>query len=126
MDPVPELVSAPIIPKRPVVSVAVSAPMPTRNHVTRPRNSPEPISLHNVPFPGPWAQFAACRGVDTDQFFPRRGQDQTGVMEICAGCGVQVQCRDYALTVGAFLQGIWGGLNERQRRRARADRREPA
>lgn len=100
----------------------VAAPTSNRHAVGRVRGTPEPIALHNSALPGDWKLAAACRGIDTDLFFPRRGQDQTDVKVICETCPVRVECRDYSLGVGALLQGIWGGQNERQRRKARTDR----
>lgn len=102
-----------IIHHHPAPQPIVSQPTPER--VGRPRGSPEPIALHGVPFPGAWKVHAACRGYDPDLFFPHRGQDQS-ISRICAKCPVQIPCREYAVTCGATLKGIFGGLNERQRR----------
>lgn len=67
------------------------------------------------PVMGAWVQLAACRGADTEQFFPQRGGDVRQVREICARCVVRAECADWALTLPENV-GIWGGLSERQRR----------
>jgi Transcription factor WhiB len=46
------------------------------------------------------------------------------VMELCDGCGVRAPCAEYGLGGGTLLQGIWGGLNERQRRKRKKERKE--
>lgn len=104
-------------------------PAATSSRSAHPRGSPEPVALCDVPVPGLWARFAACRGMapgdgsSPHPFFPHRGQDQTGPMTVCASCTVQVPCREYAAAIGPTLQGIFGLTNERQRRQRR---RRPA
>lgn len=83
---------------------------------------PEPISLQSLAPPASWKLYAACRGLGPDRFFPGRGEDQTDVLGICGGCPVQIPCREYGLGAPTLLQGIWGGLNERQRRKVRSRR----
>lgn len=112
---------------QPVISLRRSNPGPIvpvstkARPAVKTRGTPEPVALHNSALPGRWVLKASCSGLDPNRFFPRRGQDQTGVMEICEGCPVKVPCRDYSLSVGPLLQSIWGGQNERQRRRARTN-----
>jgi WhiB family transcriptional regulator, redox-sensing transcriptional regulator len=86
--------------------------------------------------PGPisetwdWQRLAACRGRNSDMFFhPRaeRGQAReervARAKEICRACPVIVQCRHHALTVYEPY-GIWGGLDEGERRAAYAHRKK--
>jgi WhiB family transcriptional regulator, redox-sensing transcriptional regulator len=87
---------------------------------------PEPVTLQGLAPPASWKLYAACRGLGPDRFFPGRGEDQTDVLSICTGCPVQIPCREYGLSAPTLLQGIWGGLNERQRRKVRSRRARPA
>ena len=71
-----------------------------------------------------WRVAALCRGDDAVHFFaPNRleRKEEKDLREararnLCARCPVRDLCLDYALTVGE-PHGIWGGLNELQRRR---------
>jgi len=77
--------------------------------MTRP--GPTPIPFESLP----WMAEAACRGKDTDIFFPTRGADTGPAKAICAVCTVRPECRTYALATQQRF-GIWGGLSERERR----------
>ncbi len=71
-----------------------------------------------------WVHRGACRGLDTNMFFPERG-DTDGLEKaraVCQECPVTQKCLEYALfTVQRF--GIWGGKSERERRIIRNGRR---
>jgi len=70
-----------------------------------------------------WRVRAACRGPETALFFPptsvERKEDRDArehrAKAICRECRVQRDCLDYAVGVGE-MHGIWGGLNEAERR----------
>ena len=66
-----------------------------------------------------WREHAACRGLDTNMFFPERG-DHHGVeaaRQVCMSCPVRTECGEYALGFPDYaMPGIWGGLSGRQRR----------
>jgi WhiB family redox-sensing transcriptional regulator len=75
--------------------------------------------------PGDWRHRAACGGRYDDLFFPvgdtgpARTQEQQA-KAICATCPVLTECRTWALNAGTDADyGIWGGLNEAERRRIR-------
>lgn len=68
-----------------------------------------------------WQDYANCRGVDADLFFPERGASTRKAKAICAACEVRAQCLEYAITHGEKF-GIWGGMSERERRRIRRQR----
>lgn len=118
-----------VLRRRAVLMAEPLTTAPSSSRSVRPRGSPEPVVLADIPRPGSWARFAACRGmfpadgVSEHPFFPHRGQDQTSAMSVCVGCTVRLPCADYALSIGPTLQGIFGSLNERQRRQRR---RRPA
>ena len=71
-----------------------------------------------VPFSADWRDRAACRGTDLHKFFPGRGESAEPARRICARCPVRLPCLDYAIRHG-IVQGIWGGLAERDRRALR-------
>ena len=70
-----------------------------------------------------WQLRAACRGPESAVFFPpassERREDremrETKAKAICAECHVRTDCLEYALTIRE-PHGIWGGLNEHERR----------
>ena len=70
-----------------------------------------------------WQHRAACRGEVAGLFFPetsletreeRRGREARA-KAICATCEVRTECLEYALRARE-THGIWGGLNEYERR----------
>ncbi|MGH8828394.1 MAG: WhiB family transcriptional regulator [Jiangellaceae bacterium] len=66
-----------------------------------------------------WRAFAACRGMDTDLFYPegrgRKLREREAVAKtICAGCPVARPCRSSAAEAPERF-GIWGGLTEGER-----------
>jgi WhiB family redox-sensing transcriptional regulator len=75
--------------------------------------------------PEDWRQRAACRDLDTAVFFP---ETEAGVAEakaVCATCPVREACLNFAL-VTRQDDGVWGGLDENERRRVRRRRQEAA
>lgn len=70
-----------------------------------------------------WQIRAACRGPQAAVFFPppqfERKDDklerEARAKEICAGCAVRQPCLEYAIHIRE-PHGIWGGLNEAERR----------
>lgn len=71
-----------------------------------------------------WRVFAKCTGDNAAYFFPpnhfERKPEKDGregrARALCQVCRVRAECLEYALTVEE-PHGIWGGLNELQRRR---------
>jgi WhiB family redox-sensing transcriptional regulator len=63
-----------------------------------------------------WMTAAACRGAPADVFFVERGASVRPAKAICARCPVAAECLDYAVE-HRIKEGIWGGHDERQRRR---------
>lgn len=70
-----------------------------------------------------WQLRAACRGPHATVFFPpssmerkdEKVQRETRAKAICATCSVAPECLDYALAIREG-HGIWGGLNEMERK----------
>lgn len=77
------------------------------------------------PVAGDWRRRAACRDEDADLFFPlgvgqgSRGQAQVDEAKaVCARCPVVSACLADALESGQDY-GVWGGLDEAERRALR-------
>lgn len=72
-----------------------------------------------------WRPRAACRGVDTNVFFPEKGaskRETARAKEICRSCVVSRQCGEYAMQWDErYMVGIWGGMTGIERRRQRTD-----
>jgi WhiB family transcriptional regulator, redox-sensing transcriptional regulator len=81
------------------------------------------ISPHRIPDEYAWMLRAHCRGADTREFFPSNGLGVEAAQDICRGCPVRDECREYAL-VNRIEQGVWGGASERERRRILRRRRK--
>ena len=70
-----------------------------------------------------WQRRAACRGPESMLFFaptvpetrPDREARESRAKAICGECPVRSDCLDYALRIRE-AHGIWGGLNEIERR----------
>lgn len=73
--------------------------------------------------PAGWQGRAACRGEDSSfyfapSYFEKRGEKlarEAIAKRICAVCQVRQACLDYALETREG-HGVWGGLNETERR----------
>ncbi|MHB2022075.1 MAG: WhiB family transcriptional regulator [Mycobacteriales bacterium] len=71
-----------------------------------------------------WRERAECRGETATYFFPPNHferKDEKDLREsvarsLCRRCGVRIECLAYAVRVEE-RHGIWGGLNELERRR---------
>jgi WhiB family transcriptional regulator, redox-sensing transcriptional regulator len=72
-----------------------------------------------------WQSQAGCRGSDANLFFSpthletkdERQMREMAAKAICGACAVRKQCLDFALSTRE-PHGIWGGLNELERRHA--------
>lgn len=66
-----------------------------------------------------WEDQAACQGMETEWFYPDRGESHHEQRTVCELCPVRREC----LTVAVERRekfGVWGGTSERQRRDLRA------
>jgi WhiB family transcriptional regulator, redox-sensing transcriptional regulator len=76
-----------------------------------------------------WQDKAACRGPQSSVFFPpshfeRKDEKElreTRAKEICDQCSVRQPCLEFALRIRE-PHGIWGGLNEVERKQLLASR----
>ena len=74
-----------------------------------------------------WREQAACRHVDADLFFPAGTSGSAlevleAAQAVCRSCPVQVPCLHFALET-AQESGVWGGVDEQERRQMRKLRR---
>lgn len=66
-----------------------------------------------------WRDRAACRGADTELFYPLTGgAGVSTALALCGNCPVWDDCLTTALKRAE--RGIWGGTTEEQRRRIRS------
>lgn len=65
-----------------------------------------------------WEERAACAACDPEIFFAVGQRDERKAKRVCGACPVRLQCLASALRE-PIEHGIWGGLNERERRRLR-------
>ena len=72
-----------------------------------------------------WRMLGACRGLDASIFYPDDDEEAEVAKEVCAQCGVQGTCLEYALSTREKV-GVWGGATERERRRIVRQRRRSA
>lgn len=77
-----------------------------------------------------WTQRAACMNAEPELFFPIGSaggavDDITAAKAVCARCSVLGDCRDYALRTRQPF-GVWGGLDEEQRRAIWTGATQPA
>jgi WhiB family redox-sensing transcriptional regulator len=76
-----------------------------------------------------WQYEAACRGEDSELFFApnyfekkeEKEAREAQAKAICARCPVRSDCLDYSLR-NREPHGIWGGLNELERKAILRDR----
>ena len=76
-----------------------------------------------------WQAKASCRGPQAEAFFPpshaerkeEKLQREEHAKAICASCSVRPDCLEYAIRIHE-PHGIWGGLNEMERKQL-TDRR---
>ena len=93
-------------PAAPVLHV-VAEPEP------EPWPEPEPVDPS-----ARWQDGALWAQVDGEAFFPEKGGSTREAKRVCLSCDVRVECLEYALD-NDIRHGIWGGLSERERRRAK-------
>ena len=76
-----------------------------------------------------WQTKAACRGPHAAVFFPpthverkdEKDEREVRAKAICSTCSVRKPCLEYALRIRE-PHGIWGGLNELERKQMLARR----
>ena len=67
-----------------------------------------------------WMRDAACREHPDINWFPHPGETSGPAKEVCGQCLVREDCGTFAANLGADVEGVWGGMTQRERRRTRA------
>lgn len=67
-----------------------------------------------------WQSSAACTGTDID-FFAEAAETVAAAKLVCARCPVRDECLAFADENDEHF-GVWGGMSEKERRRARRNR----
>ncbi len=70
-----------------------------------------------------WWSDAACKGLDSDLFFPERGHTSRKAKQVCSGCPVRAECLAYALELNERF-GTWGNKTDRERWKIRKNLQE--
>ncbi|HEV2368855.1 MAG TPA: WhiB family transcriptional regulator [Acidimicrobiales bacterium] len=76
--------------------------------------------LAERPSDSDWRREAACRLMPADLFFPVGAaagalEEIEAAKRVCGGCPVSVECLEFALSTRQEF-GVWGGLDEEERR----------
>lgn len=81
-------------------------------------NVPAALFDPNLP---QWLNLAQCQYVDPELFFPHKGGQAQEAKRICGVCKVKNECREYSIARPG-LDGVWGGLSEKERKQIRRER----
>lgn len=65
-----------------------------------------------------WQQMASCRQTDTEVFYVADASSIKVAKDLCGGCVVMRECREYAV-IANEPHGIWGGLTPAERAQQR-------
>jgi hypothetical protein len=97
------------------------------NHAPWPLDPPSSY-LASLPvddcFPAPWGERGLCVGENPEIFFPSHGDPGEEARRICAACSVRTRCLEYSTEADEF--GVWGGLDQHERRALRRRRKAAA
>jgi WhiB family redox-sensing transcriptional regulator len=99
-------------PEWSTITAAAPVPLPAPRQAKRPT---PPAARRSAD----WRLSAACRGLDTNLFFPERGETQFEAKTVCAHCPVRAECLADGINEKT---GVWGGTSERERRTLRRAR----
>jgi WhiB family redox-sensing transcriptional regulator len=115
----------------PVLTAPMATPVPPQ---TRPRapQPPAPVTgravtsladladetVHDPADELEWQERALCAQTDPEAFFPEKGGSTREAKAVCNSCEVRLECLKYAFDNDERF-GIWGGLSERERRKAK-------
>jgi WhiB family redox-sensing transcriptional regulator len=70
----------------------------------------------------PWQKDALCQEHPDLHWFPVRGENPQSAKRLCAECLVFADCRRWSLEQGPELEGVWAGLDRRDRQALRMGR----
>ena len=95
-------------------------------HATEAERTGQPVAVVEDGGRQAWLDQAACRDLDSEQFFPEPGEQAKAAeaKAICAGCQVRDHCRDLAVKAAGGLDadhGVFGGTLPAERSRLRGN-----
>lgn len=71
----------------------------------------------------PWTDDALCKGLTPEEadnlFFVPKGTNTRTAKAFCRPCPVITECGQFALNHPDDLDGVWGGMNNQERKRLR-------
>lgn len=67
-----------------------------------------------------WWDDAACKDAPLDVFFPGPGQSTKEARRICSLCTVITECNEAAMEEAGWLQGVFAGMTQHERRKEAA------
>ena len=77
--------------------------------------SKKTIRLPRVAPAGDWMARGACKGIDTEAFFPEGSAPPPAEAKAaCAACPVAAECLDYAIETRQW--GVWAGTTDDDRK----------
>jgi len=79
----------------------------------------------NVQVTTTWQTYASCQGLSAEIFYPTTDEETAEAKMVCSQCPVCEPCLEHALYVRE-KDGVWGGANEKERRRIIRQRRRAA
>lgn len=62
-----------------------------------------------------WMHDGLCRTSEPELWYSKDKHDQRAAKQVCAKCPVRKDCLDYGLSI-RDMHGVWGGLDEKQRK----------
>jgi WhiB family redox-sensing transcriptional regulator len=85
------------------------------------RSTDRAADVEGAPAVSSWQRWAACRNVPTRVFFPAghfARMEEKQAKAVCLTCPVRLPCLAFAVEHDEV--GVWGALNEHERRRLAA------
>lgn len=73
------------------------------------------------PKPPEWMDYAVCREIGGNEWFPEKGFTSRHAKRMCQQCPVREVCLEYSIEEN-IVNGVWGGLGELERRPLRVER----
>jgi len=93
-----------------------------KTNKTKPKTVPLPEPIHYEPYELDeeldWQERARCQQSDPEMFFPEKGGNTNGAKNVCRNCLVIAECGAHAFSAPEEY-GVWGGMSERERTRAK-------
>lgn len=73
------------------------------------------LSTWIMTIPPEWMSRALCLEVDPELMYPSEWSRAATAKKVCRNCPVRQDCLDYAIRIGEFKHGVWGGMTGKER-----------